>query len=314
MNGFGVATFGSGTFGDPADVIALSFTDTATVTDTARSRYRRVLLDTAAVTDTAVSRYRRVLLDTTGAADTTSDHARHLLVDAAGSSDQTLRAILRVVIEQAGTSDSVKLRRAQRLVEAADSAGADDATILVWQRRHIDSAGAIDTATLVWHRQRGIVDEAGPHDAVMHGWQRLRSFADRAGARDTLSFNEVPAVVSVFTAWAGTELGSDRIVVRDAPLIVDPRHGNRERDWNQASAVVVDRCSVQPFGATEVAADREFTSTHVRLFAPPNVELSATSRVIFDGATYEVDGEPARWRDLDGRPSHVEAALKRLAG
>jgi len=278
MNGFGVATFGSGTFGDPADVIALSFTDTATVTDT------------------AVSRYRRVLLDTAGAADTTSDHARHVLVDAAGSSDQALRAILRVVIELAGTSDSVKPRRGQRLAEAADSAGADDA------------------ATFVWQRRRSIVDEAGPHDAAEHGWQRQRSFADRAGARDTLSLNEVPAVVAVFTAWAGTQLGNDRIVVRDAPLIVDPRHGNRERDWSQASAVVVDGCSVQPFGATEVAADREFTATHMRLIAPPGIALAAVSRVIFDGATYEVDGEPAKWRDLDGRPSHVEAALKRLAG
>jgi hypothetical protein len=29
---------------------------------------------------------------------------------------------------------------------------------------------------------------------------------------------------------------------------------------------------------------------------------------------YEVDGEPDRWRDMNGRGDHVEAAIQRLEG
>lgn len=272
---FGTGTYGSGTFGDPR--IILTFTDTASVSDAAQLARSVRYSDTSTAADTSRAGLVRAISDGAGSGDTRRfGSTRRIGTDLAGSTDDTLTAILRTLLDEAGAIDVLHLDRGQRLVEAADSAGADD------------------TVTRIIHRR----------------WV----LAERAGARDMLSLNGVPAPVSVFTAWAGTELGADRIVIRDAPLVVNARHGNRTRDWDQAGAVTADGCSVQPYGAAEVVADREFTATHLRLFAPPGTALAATSRVIFDGTTYEVDGEPATWRDLDGRPSHIEAALKRLSG
>lgn len=109
-------------------------------------------------------------------------------------------------------------------------------------------------------------------------------------------------------------LGAQTVTVLDAPLVQDARHGTTRRDWKTAATTVLRGCSVQPYSATETTEDREFTDTHMRLFAPYGDLPQATSRVQVDGVLYEVDGEPARWRDDMGVPSHVEAALKRLVG
>jgi hypothetical protein len=108
--------------------------------------------------------------------------------------------------------------------------------------------------------------------------------------------------------------GYETVTVLDAPLVTDSRHGTQRRDWTDATETELSGCSVQPWTADEATADREFTATHVRLFAPFGNLPYATSRIVYDGVTYEVDGEPARWRDDAGRPDHVEASLKRLAG
>lgn len=253
----GAGTFGSGTFGDPAEHLVETFTDTAGASDAATLRMVRPVIDTA------------------GSADTIRRSITRRAADDAGSADGALTAILRALLDNVGATDGLRLSRGQRLVEAADSAGADDAVTLVIDRR----------------------------------W----TFSERAGTRDTVSLNGVLAGSDTFIS-AGSELGADRIIIRDAPLVVRTRHGGQVRDWDAANAVIADGCSVQAYSAEEQAADREFTATHKRLFAPPDTVLAATSRVIHDGATYEVDGEPAVWRDLDGRPSHVEAVLKRLSG
>ena len=293
----GSGTFGSGTFGDPAEHVVKMFTDAAGATDTAAVHTVRRVAELAGATDTA--RIGVVLV----------------AVDDAGSADGTLTANLRVLLDEAGATDTLRLGRGQRLVEAADSAGADDAVTLVLHRRRTfaDEAGAADAVTLVLHRRWTFADEMSAIDTAALVIDRCWTFSERAGARDTVSVNGVLAGSGPFTTVAG-ELGADRIIIRDAPLTTRTRHGGQTRDWDAATAVIADGCSVQAYGATEQAADREFTATHKRLFAPADVTLAATSQVIFDGATYEVDGEPALWRDLDGRPSHIEAALKRLSG
>ncbi len=113
-----------------------------------------------------------------------------------------------------------------------------------------------------------------------------------------------------------TALGNIVVTVLDAPLVADARHGTKRRDWDNATSTPLTGCSVQPISGEEATADREFTATHLRLFAPwaGTFVLGATSRVVYDGATYEVDGEPRRWRDDAGRGDHVEVDLKRLTG
>lgn len=109
-------------------------------------------------------------------------------------------------------------------------------------------------------------------------------------------------------------LGSQAVTVLDAPLVVDARYGSHRRDWDNAVATDLTGCSVQPYTSDEDVAGREFTATRVRLFTAAGPVPVATSRVVVDGTTFEVDGEPARWVDGLGRPSHVEVVLKRLAG
>ena len=110
-----------------------------------------------------------------------------------------------------------------------------------------------------------------------------------------------------------TALGADTVRVGDAPLVGDTRYGGSRRDWAQVTWTDLPGCAVQPISGEETAAGREFTATRVRLYAPGDgAGISAHSRVEYDGTTYEVDGEPARWRD--GADRHVEAVLKRLEG
>lgn len=110
-------------------------------------------------------------------------------------------------------------------------------------------------------------------------------------------------------------IGGETITIRRAALVTDGPYGARRRDWGGATTTVVGGCSVQPYGQpAEVTAGREFTSTHLRLFAPYGIELAAADRVEYAGTTFEVDGEPDRWRDEYGNPDHTEAALRRLAG
>lgn len=108
--------------------------------------------------------------------------------------------------------------------------------------------------------------------------------------------------------------GREVVTILDAPLVTDPRFGTQRRDWNTATSTTLRGCSVQPISGVEATVDREFTKSHLKLFAPFGELPKATSRVVHDGTTYEVDGEPERWRDSNGRPCYILATLKRLAG
>lgn len=108
--------------------------------------------------------------------------------------------------------------------------------------------------------------------------------------------------------------GNVTIVVRNAPLLRDERHGNLKRDWDAAVSTAISGCWVQPISGEEAVLDREFSRTNLRLFAPHSDALLVTSRVDVDGVEYEVNGEPRRWPGPGGAPHHIEADLKRLTG
>lgn len=108
-------------------------------------------------------------------------------------------------------------------------------------------------------------------------------------------------------------LGGDTIAVYRAPLVPN-RYGAQVRDWANAQMHTADGCQVQPLTATENTVDREYVASHAALFAPYDLDLLATDRVVCNNVTYDVDGEPARWRDDVGAPDHTEAMLKHLAG
>lgn len=302
---------------------AAAHTDTAGAADSAAvaRAAAAAYADTAGAFDAASVAVSRslALTDLAGATDAVQVLAagRLAVTDLAGATDVPGLAAerARAATDSAGATDSV-LRAATRLLAALDTAGGTDSARVSAgaTAAATDPAGATDTVALSLTARRLIADRAGATDAVSAVMARFRAITDLAGSRDGGTVNGLPLFPPIFYLWAGANLGADTITVLDAPLVAADRYGKQVRDWAHGTSTVVEWCSLQPYAASEDTADREFANSHMRLFAPPGTAITAVSRVRYDGTTYEVDGEPGHWRDLDGRPSHVEAVLKRLTG
>lgn len=102
---------------------------------------------------------------------------------------------------------------------------------------------------------------------------------------------------------------SDAVVRQRAPLIAGP-YGNQQRDWPNATSVTYT-AELQPVSSTEDIVNQQQTVTRWRLFLGPDADLQATDRVVWDGDTYEVDGDVERWKRW-GVLHHVEAVLMRV--
>ena len=100
---------------------------------------------------------------------------------------------------------------------------------------------------------------------------------------------------------------SDTVTRLRAPLIAGP-YGNEERDWDNAPPGVVYPAEVQPVSSTEDVVNIQQTQTRWRLFLGPDADLEATDRIVWDGDTYEVDGEVERWKRR-GTLHHHQAVL-----
>lgn len=103
-------------------------------------------------------------------------------------------------------------------------------------------------------------------------------------------------------------LGHHVVTVRRATT-TDDDYGNPIRDWGTATSTEVGGCSVQPIVGAEQTVGRETVVSRWQLFAPDGTDITATDRVEFDGATYEVDGEVQRW-DFAGL-AHLTALLRK---
>ncbi len=69
-------------------------------------------------------------------------------------------------------------------------------------------------------------------------------------------------------------------------------------------------CDLQQQQRTEPGAQGELSDTRWLLILPPGTEITTRSTVTVDDIVYEVIGDP--WTaHLHGRPTHVEATLRR---
>jgi len=117
-------------------------------------------------------------------------------------------------------------------------------------------------------------------------------------------------------------IGSVTVQVVRAPLVTDPRYGSSSRDWNDAVTIELRGCAVLPGGNTEDPAFREATAGRLKLYANEYTTeqagltggIEAEDRVIYEGVTYEVVGDSARYRDGQGRRRHSETVLSRMEG
>ncbi|MGW5019347.1 hypothetical protein [Streptomyces cacaoi] len=105
-------------------------------------------------------------------------------------------------------------------------------------------------------------------------------------------------------------------VIRWRAVEVTDKYGNKTLVWDAVEGRVTYKgVSVQPDSSSKELGDRNIRITGLKLITPrgKDIDLLATDRVIFEGKTYEVDGEVGRYR-FGGRVHHVEARLVAFDG
>lgn len=106
---------------------------------------------------------------------------------------------------------------------------------------------------------------------------------------------------------------TDTVTVLRAPL--RSTRGTAVRDWANAVAHEVDRCQVT---AAATSQDRDGRVVQVAdrrtLRAPYDADIQEGDRVVYEGRTYEVDGEVFHSKSPTGRVSTTRCALARWEG
>jgi hypothetical protein len=101
----------------------------------------------------------------------------------------------------------------------------------------------------------------------------------------------------------------DRITRLRAAIVSDG-YGNGKRDWTAvSSADFLVHWSAK--SVAEVVNDEPQTITRAKIFGGPDLDLEVTDRVLFNGDTYEVDGDIMR-SYRRGNLHHVRAMLLRI--
>ncbi len=99
-------------------------------------------------------------------------------------------------------------------------------------------------------------------------------------------------------------------ITRQRAGVADDGYGNQVHDWSSPASVTYP-AEVQPLSGTEDVDDQQRTDTRWRLWLPPDADLVATDRVVWEGDTYEVDGDVQLWK-IKGRPHHLKAILVKI--
>lgn len=91
--------------------------------------------------------------------------------------------------------------------------------------------------------------------------------------------------------------------------------GSKVRDWesDEVDQLVISRCSVQNASMVRQFTRAENVESGDHLFAPVGADIQLGDRIVHNGKTYEIDGEPAVWTPLP-HVAHTWAKLKRWKG
>lgn len=95
-------------------------------------------------------------------------------------------------------------------------------------------------------------------------------------------------------------------------VIAGPYGSTDEIDWSNPITAVY-AAEVQPLSSEENVVLQQRVETRWRAFLPPEADVLATDRIAWDGATYEIDGEPEQWKRC-GIVHHLELILRRFQG
>lgn len=91
--------------------------------------------------------------------------------------------------------------------------------------------------------------------------------------------------------------------------------GSSVYDWSSPESWVVNNCSVQP-ASTGLSQDGRVLgiSEGFTVYLPPGTDVKAGDRVVFEGNTYTIMGEPKTWKSATGRMSHIQLSIERWSG
>lgn len=114
-------------------------------------------------------------------------------------------------------------------------------------------------------------------------------------------------------------LGSDSFYVVRAVFVVDSVDLSEHEDWANATQTLVTSANVQPFPVSTISSkeenrDRSFEQTLLRIYAPAATDVRYTDRILFDGVTYDVFGNPNEWRTFSGAKHHLAFLVRLRSG
>ena len=107
----------------------------------------------------------------------------------------------------------------------------------------------------------------------------------------------------------------ETIQVLSASTTTD-RYSNTVENWATPSEVEVDGVGVEPRPSSEDHRDaRNAVTSGFTLYVPAGTAVTAKNRIRVRGDVYEVDGEPAEWRNpFTGWQPGLVVQTKRMEG
>lgn len=103
-------------------------------------------------------------------------------------------------------------------------------------------------------------------------------------------------------------------VARIRPGICTSR-GSDIPDWDDAEELAIPGCSIQP-SSTSLSQDGRVLGIEdsYTAYLPPGTDVQAGDRLVFNGNTYTIMGEPRAWESPTGALSHIQLTLERWSG
>lgn len=91
--------------------------------------------------------------------------------------------------------------------------------------------------------------------------------------------------------------------------------GSTISDWTRATSTNVGGCSVQP-ASTSLSQDGRVLgiADGWTAYIPPGTDVKAGDRIVYNGETYTINGEPRAWTSPTGRVTHIQLNLQRWSG
>ena len=90
--------------------------------------------------------------------------------------------------------------------------------------------------------------------------------------------------------------------------------GSTIYDWTKPDALTITGCHVQP-ATTSLTQDGRVAGIMdgMTVYAPAGADIKAGDRIVFDGETYEIQGDPLQWPGAVAL-DHIQLNVRRWRG